>query len=177
MSLEREVAISAIVAGLIYAVQLFLGIQCYKKHKVHAYRGHYEEIPKPTEISQNKAISYSLHYSGFLVGYMAWGYTICFHFVLVIMIIVRLIPWQNFYIQLGVTLIVPILVIYAFKMVGISCVSRYFFTIEETDTLTLTNRKSYGIILYFMFFIGQYNETNDGRNPRSSRLFQIASSV
>ena len=103
-------------------------MQNYKRHKLQVYMGEYKDIPNFNELSKNKTTSYSFHYPGFLVGYMAWGYTICFHLVLVVCIMLRLVPLNNLYLQVVLTIAVPIVVVYFLKTRSISCLSRYVFT-------------------------------------------------
>ena len=161
--------LSAIITTGGFVWQLYNGMQNYKRHKLQVYKGKYVDIPDFSSLSKNETISSSLHYPGFLVVYVAWGYTICFHLVLVVFIIVRLVPIDNFYLQVSLTIAIPILVIYFLKTGSISCFSRYFFTNNLTNNDTneplerwkIRNQKCYAILLYLTFFAGKPEARNE----------------
>ncbi|CAF4179026.1 unnamed protein product, partial [Adineta steineri] len=71
-SLKLEIIASAILTVIIYGFQLFFGIQRYKKFKKDLYLGKNLEIPSIKYFEPNSIASNSVHYSGFLVGYLAW---------------------------------------------------------------------------------------------------------
>ena len=156
-SLRFEVILSAVLTALLYGGQLFVGMQNYKKHKMQLYKGIYEDIPLPTKknINRNNMASYSVHYSGFLVGYMAWGYVICFHLILIITILFRLVSLQIYYIELVLTIGVPILVVYLLKMASMSSMGKFLLIQQSDSDLLIKNRKTYATFIYFSFFAGK----------------------
>ena len=80
-SFQTEIIISAVITGVLYATQLLIGAQNYKKHKLQLYKGFYVDIPPASKFKRDYIASHSVHYPGFLVGYMAWGFVICLHLV------------------------------------------------------------------------------------------------
>jgi cytochrome c oxidase subunit IV len=159
-SLEKEIITSAVITVLIYGFQLLSGMQNYKKHKLQLYKGLYEDIPrsldnlKPSTIATN-----SVHYSGFLVGYMAWGFVICFHLILAILIGIRIISFQIRHTELVLAIVVPVLIIYLLKMTSMKSVGKLLF-IQKLDNkkkkLNLKSRKTYALFVYFSFFAGKH---------------------
>ena len=160
-SLKREIIFSALLAVALYASQLFIGMKNYKKHKKQLFKGIYEDIPSPANFRPTSIASKSVHYSGFLVGYMAWGFLICFHLILLIMTGLHFISLQIRYIEVILAVVVPVLVIYLLKMASTSSAGKFLFIHDVDEKLNLTNRKSYAIFVYFNFFAG--------RNPFVSR--------
>jgi len=168
---KLEIIFSAIFTVIIYGGQLLYGMKMYRHDRRKLEKGKHKEIPmikyfKPSVIAGN-----SVHYSGFLVGYMAWGFVICFHVILLIAIIMRLLPSPHPHIQLALGIIVPIIVIYFLKRIIMTTVGEYFFVRVKKDKhdkhtskkdqnyeLTLKNTENYEIFVYFMLFAGKIKE-------------------
>ena len=130
-------------------------MQNHKKHKLQLYQGIYEDVPSAMNFNPNAIAAKSVHYSGFLVGYMAWGFVICFHLILFVTLFIRVIALQMRYVEVILAITVPVLVFYLLKMVGTSSAGKFLF-ISDTDTkLNLKNRKTYAIFIYFNFFAGK----------------------
>ncbi|CAF1115140.1 unnamed protein product [Rotaria sordida] len=151
-SLKREIILSAIFTAILYGYQLCIGMQKYKKHKLQLNKGIYSEIPSEKEFKLSSIASNSVHYSGFLVGYMAWGFVICFHLILLILIGIRILTFQIRYIELVLAIIVPILVIYLLKMLSMRSAGKFLFIQNLDNKRKLECGKIYAIFLYFSFF-------------------------
>ncbi len=146
---------SAVIAGTLYAGQLFLGLKTYKKHKKSAFKGLYFDIPSAKNFKPDYIASHSVHYSGFLVGYMAWGFFIFFHLILLIAILFRVISLQIRQFELALGIIVPIFVIYLLKMVSMTSAGKFIFIKKVDDKLNLRSRRMYALFVYFSFFAGK----------------------
>ncbi|CAF3644565.1 unnamed protein product [Rotaria sp. Silwood1] len=151
-TLQREIILSAIITAIIYGFQLFVGMQNYKKHKLQLYQGIYVDVPPATNFKRSSIASNSVHYSGFLVGYMAWGFVICFHLILLILIGIKILSLQIRQIELALAIIVPILVIYLLKMLSMTSAGKFIFIQKLDNKLNLKSRKTYAIFVYFSFF-------------------------
>ncbi|CAF1562766.1 unnamed protein product [Rotaria magnacalcarata] len=151
-SLRAEIIWSAVLAFILYGFQLFLGMQNYKKHKMELFRGIFDDVPSPSNFKPNSIVSKSVHYSGFLVGYMAWGFLITFHLILLILSFIRIISFQMRYVELILAITVPVTVVYLLKMVGASTAGTLCFMRLDDEKVNLDNRKTYAIFLYFNFF-------------------------
>ncbi|CAF1180370.1 unnamed protein product [Rotaria sp. Silwood1] len=151
-SLRLEIITSAVIAFIIYAFQLFLGIQNYKKHKLDLFKGIYEDVPSPANFRPNAIVSKSVHYSGFLVGYMAWGFLICFHLIFLFLSFIRFITFQMRYFELVLAITVPVTVVYLLKMVTASSAGKFLFMQSDYEKINIDNRKTYAIFVYFNFF-------------------------
>ncbi|CAF1032001.1 unnamed protein product [Rotaria sordida] len=151
-TLKREIILSAIITAIIYGFQLFIGMQNYKKHKLQLYKGIYVDVPSADNFKRSSIASNSVHYSGFLVGYMAWGFVICFHLILLILIGIKILSLQIRQIELALAIIVPILVIYLLKMLSMASAGKFIFIQKLDNKLNLKSRKTYAIFIYFSFF-------------------------
>jgi hypothetical protein len=156
-SLKRDIILSAVFSFLLFAFHLIKGMKNYKKHKLQLYKGLHDVIPrslddlKPIEIVTN-----SVHYSGFLVGYMAWGFVICFHLILAILVGRRILPLQTRHVELTLGIISPVLVIYYLKMALMDLAAKFVFINGVDKDLPLRNSKLYAVLLYFVFFAGEF---------------------
>ena len=154
-SLRLEIVLSATITFLIYGFELMKGMQNYKSHKMDIYRGIFENVPPAANFTPNSIVSKSVHYSGFLVGYMAWGFIITFHLIFFILTLFRFIFLRMRYVELVLAVIVPVTVIYLLNMVCASSAGRFFFMRGMDDKINLNNRKTYAIFIYFTFFAGK----------------------
>ena len=154
-SFQAEIIFSAIFTGILYATQLFIGMQNYKKHKLQLYKGIYVDIPAASFFPADFIASNSVHYSGFLVGYMAWGFVICFHLVLLIAIGFKVLSLQIRAFEAALTIIVPICVIYSLKLLSMKSAGKFLFIRGKKKKFTSQSRKIYAIFVYFSFFAGK----------------------
>ena len=154
-SLRFEIIFSAIATLLLYTLQIFFGIRSYKRHRLQLYQGIYVEVPSPENFKANSIAAKSVHYSGFLVGYMAWGFVICFHLIFFVTSAVRILALRIRYVEFILAITVPVLVVYLIKMVGTSSAGKSLFIQDTDDQLNLKNRKVYAIFVYFNFFAGK----------------------
>jgi hypothetical protein len=131
-------------------------MQNYKKHKIELYRGIYRDIPSVANFKPSTIASNSVHYSGFLVGYMAWGYVICFHVILVIFTGIRSLTSQIRHVEVALAFIVPVLVIYLLKMASMKSAGKFLFIRKLDKNLNLKNPRTYAVFVYFIFFAGKF---------------------
>ena len=131
-SLKLELILSAVVTFILFGFQLLIGMQNYKKHRIELYQGIYRDIPSAANYQSSKMVSNSVHYSGFLVGYMAWGFVICFHVILLIFTGIRSYSSEIRHIELALIILVPVLVIYLLKMTFMQSAAKILF-VHEND--------------------------------------------
>jgi hypothetical protein len=172
-SLRSTIILSAVIAVGIFGCQLFIGMQNYKKHKLQLFKGIYEDVPSAANFNPNSIASKSIHYSGFLVGYMAWGFIICFHLIFFTLSAIRIISLQIRYFEIILAITVPVLVVYLLKMVSISSAGKFLFIQDMEEKLNLKNRKIYAIFIYFNFFAGKIREISNDQSKKFYFYFKI----
>ena len=155
-SLRTQIITSAVLAMSIYVRQLFVGMKSYKKHKMQIFQGIYHDIPSAANFNANSITSKSVHYSGFLVGYMAWGFIISFHLILVLLSTINILSLQMQYLEWVLAFTVPVMLIYLINILGNSTFTKFFFIRDYDEKLNIENRKFYAIFVYFNFFAGLY---------------------
>jgi hypothetical protein len=146
-SLRSTIITSGFITVVLFGFQLFIGMQNYKKHKLQLFKG--------ANFKPNSIAAKSVHYSGFLVGYMAWGFVICFHLIFLLLSAIRIISVHMRYFELILAITVPVLVVYLLKIMGTSSAGTFLFVQDSEEKLNLKNRKVYAIFVYFNFFAGK----------------------
>jgi hypothetical protein len=89
---------------------------------------------------------------------MAWGFVICFHLILLILIALRIVSLQIRHVEFVLAIIVPVLVIYFLKMLSLRSAGKFLFIQKLDDKLNLKSRKTYAIFVYFSFFAGEFGD-------------------
>ncbi|CAF0764307.1 unnamed protein product [Brachionus calyciflorus] len=157
-SLHNEISFFIIMACCIttsiYVTQLLLGIRSFHTNVLNGYRGVYENIPSPKKLSNGDIALSSLHYSGYTIGYMLWGYLILFEISLVMILVVKVLIHFYFIAENLAKIILPILTIYLLKRILMWYLCSYLVSDSNsmTQQFVLKNKKFYFILNHFNFF-------------------------
>ncbi|CAF0958096.1 unnamed protein product [Didymodactylos carnosus] len=138
LTFTNEIFISAFISAFIYIIQLLLGLKQYQLHMLKYYRGAYD---KQYHLDNSSSVlAKSFHYSGYQVGYLAYGFVIINYIVFIICLFLRLLFIHPLLIKFVVKFIAPLFILYALKHVIIYCLTRYFFShlLKSTATTTTT---------------------------------------
>jgi cytochrome c oxidase subunit IV len=152
--------ISAVFTVIGFGIQLSQGLSCYKSHKLQIYKGIYMDIPSSKCFDPGSMAADSVHYSGFLIGYMAWSFVICFHMIFFILVTVRIVSLHIPNANLIFTIVVPGLVFYLLKRCAISFAGEYVLATKKdggTEKDISKRREFYSTLIYFSFFAGEFD--------------------
>lgn len=153
-----EIIVSVVITLINYVIQLLLGLQQFKIDKKKLFKKPpFKGTFDPQTIAQN-----SVHYSGFLIEYMAWGFILCFHLILFIGIIIRILWLQIRHRELLLAIIVPIILMSRLRASIITIIGAILFNKQkkkDDDDGRLNNPGAYAIFIYFMFFAGKSRRT------------------
>jgi hypothetical protein len=154
---KTEIIVSAVLTVITYGTQLLLGLQQYKIDRKKIIKQINEGIPPIEYFKPSIMTSNSLHYPDFLVGYMAWGFVICFHLILLILIGIRILSSEIRHVEIALGIIVPVIIIYLLKMGSMKKVGKYLFIQkkEKDDKQELKYPQTYAVFIYFIFFAGK----------------------
>jgi hypothetical protein len=152
--INYDIVLSCCLTTGFYVVQLVLGMRNYQKHTLKAYKGVYTDIPPPKRFTNTKKASSSLHYPGYMIGYLLWGYMILFEVLIVLTVLLRFLIKFYFIIEKLAKYLLPILVIYLFKRIFLFYLTRYFLVKKRNTakSFTLKNFKLYFFLSHFNFF-------------------------
>ncbi|KAI0985120.1 hypothetical protein GJ496_009912 [Pomphorhynchus laevis] len=140
------------LTGLLCLIQLTLGLKQYQRQMLQAYRGNFHEIPNRRMFKPGTLVAKALHYPGYMVGYLIWGYLFMLGTIFTVTIIVRnLIRFFDVFEYLA-KWIVPMVILLLMKFLLISVLSRTAFTQWKGQTLALKNTRCIFIFNYFNFF-------------------------
>ncbi|CAF4415024.1 unnamed protein product [Rotaria sp. Silwood2] len=151
-SFKNEIILSTIFTTFVFGFQLLIGMNNYKRHRLQINKNIYLEVPQLKISELDSVVSKSLRYSGFLIGYMAWGFVICFHLILLLLISIRILLFKIRHIELILAIIVPVLIIYVLTMLSMKSIGKFLFIQNIDKKPMLKCGKLYEIFAYFSFF-------------------------
>jgi len=150
-----EIIVSAVLTVIIYGIQLSLGLKQYKIDRNKIINKIYKGILSIEDFKPSIMASSSSHYPGFLVAYMAWGFVIFFHFILLILIGIQILSSQIRHVQIALGIVVSVIISHLFKTAGTVKVGKYLFIQKKDDKRELKSPEIYAIFTYFIFFAGK----------------------
>ncbi|KAL7668127.1 hypothetical protein ACOME3_008842 [Neoechinorhynchus agilis] len=128
-SFHKHAIISGIITLIVFSVQLVNSIKQYRSNKLMMFKAVFEDIPSARYLKPNKIVAQSVHYSGFVIGYTAWGFVILFHTLLIIASTISVTLSQRVPLfEIVMTFITPIVVIYILKLLLVRSATRVTFT-------------------------------------------------
>lgn len=126
LSFEKEIYISSLLAFSIYVIQLLLGLKKYQFDMLNFYQGKYT---KNTEklLSSSCVLQRSFHYSGYQVGYLAYGFVIINYVLFIICLILKILFIHPLLVKIVLKCLAPIFILFALKHIIVYCLTKYFF--------------------------------------------------
>lgn len=149
---QQIITNTIIITYLVSLSQIFMAIRAYKNHVLEAYQGKYDTIPAPSQMTNSKIISASVHFSGFKIAYCLWGYINLLFFTFIFVIIIKFFfSFKNLFVLMA-KLLLPCIAFYFFKRYIIRSMASLVLT-DSKKKLGLKNKKLYFLINYFAFFL------------------------
>ncbi len=125
-SFEKEIFLSSLFSFTIYVIQLFFGLKKYQLDMLDYYRGKYQK--KNIDLFSSSCIlQRSFHYSGYQVGYLAYGFVLINYFMFCICLIFKLLFIHPLFVKILLKIIAPIFILFALKHIIVYCLTKYFF--------------------------------------------------
>ncbi|CAF1210621.1 unnamed protein product [Rotaria magnacalcarata] len=136
LSFQNEIYMSCLLSFFIYVIQLLLGLKKYQTDMLDYYRGkcyrNKQDFPSSTCILQK-----SFHYSGYQVGYLAYGFIMINYFMFITCLTCKLLFIHPLLTKILLKIIAPMVILFALKHVIVHCLTKYFFS-----RVIRSNRKS-----------------------------------
>lgn len=146
--------VPTVLSFIICIIQVFFGLRNIKTSLLKMYKGDYDGVPLKVDLSHLSISSGNIHFSGFLVGYLIWGFLFIFAFLFAIAVLFvlmdQIITGQQ--VLDAFLFILPFLLIFIIKFIGNLIFSRFVFLQEYGKLLALNNSRLYIFYLYFVFF-------------------------
>ena len=157
-NLIRPYVFAVIITFIIILIQLLVLLANMRRNLFQAFRGDDSEIPRR---QRSKYVSYSsgnVHFGGYFIGYLIWGFIIVAFIAAVLCICI-----EAFIVFGGVRLletllkkIIPILLFIFFKQYLNKFLAQYVFLQHQGQVLALNNRRALMIFIYFNFFLDAF---------------------
>ena len=125
-SFEREIFFASLFSFFIYVIQLLLGLKKYQSDMLNYYRGKYAK-KKVDLLSASSILQRSFHYSGYQVGYLAYGFVIINYVMFCISLICKFLFIHPLLMKILLKIIAPIIILFALKHIIVYCLTKYFF--------------------------------------------------
>lgn len=125
-SFEKEIYFASLFSFFIYVIQLLLGLKKYQLDMLNYYRGKYLK-KKVDLLSASSILQRSFHYSGYQVGYLAYGFVIINYVMFCICLIFKFLFIHPLLVKILLKIIAPILILFALKHIIVYCLTKYFF--------------------------------------------------
>lgn len=126
VSFQKEIYISSILSFCIYIIQLLLGLKKYQMDMLDYYRGKYEKKQRDA-ISSSCVLQRSFHYSGYQVGYLAYGFVIINYAIFIICLIFKILFIHPLLVKIVLKVLAPLVILFALKQIIVYCLTKYFF--------------------------------------------------
>lgn len=125
-SFENEIYFASLFSFGIYIIQLLLGLKKYQLDMLDYYRGKYSK-KKIDLLSASSILQRSFHYSGYQVGYLAYGFVIINYVMFCICLIGKFLFIHPLLMKIILKILAPIIILFALKHIIVYCLTKYFF--------------------------------------------------
>ena len=159
-SFKLEIILSVVLTVILFGFQLLSGLKNYKEHKQEREIDLRLRDPSSIKRDWKEIAAKSVHYSGYLVGHVAWGFVICFHLILLFLIGIRILFLPIRHVEIVVALIVPVVTIYLLKMASFISVVAVCLPQDSEDKSELESPIRYAVFVYFIFVAGEFEALN-----------------
>lgn len=163
-NLTTEINICIIIASIFMSIQLLLSIKNYRKDVLRLHRGEkffrslvlkYKDDDYKTFIRKRNNTSAdittdSLHFPGFLIAHLVYGYIILLFMLLGIMIVIKMFYYLSKTFQMFLQIFFPIIILFILKSTFLRFLVRW--VLLKSDRQRIVNIAPYFLISYFNFF-------------------------
>lgn len=127
LSFQTEIYLSCLLSFFIYTIQLLLGLKKYQNDMLDHYQGKYYKN-KQEFSSSTCVLQKSFHYSGYQVGYLAYGFIMINYFMFVLCLLCKLLFIHPLLTKILLKIIAPMIILFALKHIIVYCLAKYFFS-------------------------------------------------
>ncbi|KAL7667476.1 hypothetical protein ACOME3_000890 [Neoechinorhynchus agilis] len=152
IKLHRDFRILAIICSIACTIQSIEAMRSYKRHMISAFKGRFEEIPKRKRSVNANTIIKAVHFPGFMIGYLIWGYLILVMSAFILWLLIRSLIEAPIPIEIVLRWILPVLILFILKLVLVKLMSRSIFTTNENGNPSIENIQLLYAFNFFNFF-------------------------
>ncbi|KAL7667860.1 hypothetical protein ACOME3_008589 [Neoechinorhynchus agilis] len=148
----EDLRIISSMTAIFCCFQLFFGLRRFQKQMLSAYKGKFDSIPPRRRFKNTTILSKAMHYPGYMIGYLIWGYLFMLVISFTIFVLLKNVVKLTDLIEALARWIIPMLVLLLLKLVLIKILSKTIFTQDSGRSLALNNTKFLYVFNYFNFF-------------------------
>ena len=139
-------------------IQLLVLLASIRRNLLQAFRGDNSEIPRYNSRENINYARNSIHFAGYLIGYVLWGYLLVAVFSLVVGLIVDILITYGLVqiIETGMIISAPSLLLAIFQYYSSQLLGQYVFLQKGGDVLSINHRRILMVYLYFNFFLDAF---------------------
>jgi hypothetical protein len=126
-NLKYEMIFVCFLTAIIYSGQLLFGMKKYQRHMLDAYKGIFLDIPPRSAFKNARLLTKNIHYPGYCIAYLTFGYIIIGNILLFVLIGLRILFKHLFLVEEFAKIFIPILAFYLLKFIVQWFFSRTFF--------------------------------------------------
>ena len=157
-NLIRPYIFAVFITFVIILIQLLVLLANIRRNLFQAFRGDDSEIPRR---QRSKYVSYSsgnVHFAGYFIGYLIWGFIIVaiISAVLCMSIEAFIVFGGSRWIESFLKMIIPSCLFVFFKQYLNKLLAQYVFLQHQGQVLALNNRRALMIFIYFNFFLDAF---------------------
>lgn len=161
---NAEFRITCILTSIIIFSQLLSSIKTFHEDLLRLNKGEkfftsfvfrykdeeYSKVIKKRNKESLTIASDSLHFPGYLIAHLVYGYVLLFLAVFFVVVVFKIFYYLPGAMQASINLLLPIFILFTFKFVSIKYLVRTIFL--RRDQQRITNLAPYYVISYFNFF-------------------------
>ncbi|KAL7675280.1 hypothetical protein ACOME3_001547 [Neoechinorhynchus agilis] len=148
----RDLRVINVICALVCSVQLIAGMRKYRRCLLNAYKGKFVDIPERRKFKNRSVLTRALHFPGFMIGYVIWGYVLILSMMFILYVFFRnLMNVVNVF-ELIVRSMLPMTVLLVLKLVLIKILTNTLFTSNYGNSPEIHNTQLLFIFNFFNLF-------------------------
>jgi cytochrome c oxidase subunit IV len=122
------------------------------------FRGDVSEIPRRCSSNNVDYASENIHFGGYLIGYVLWGYILIAVFAMIVGVIVDIVITYGMvkFAESVLKIIIPPILFAIFQYYMNKILAQYVFLQQGGDVLSINHRRILMVFLYFNFFLDAF---------------------
>ncbi len=143
---------------IVITIQLLVLLVSIRRNLLQAFRGDNSEIPRRNSKKNVNYACENIHFAGYLIGYVLWGYLLIAFFVMIVAVIIDVVITQGMvrYVESVMKMIIPPALFAIFQYYMNKILGRYVFLQQTGEILAIKHRRILMVFLYFNFFLDAF---------------------
>jgi len=156
--LIRPYLFALLFTFMIIIAQLLVLLANIRRNLFQAFRGDDTELPRRQKSRYISYASGNIHFAGYFIGYLIWGFILTATFVSIICICIEafIVYGSVRLIEKILKTIIPSILFVFFKQYLNKLLTQYCFLQHHGEVLSLNNRRILMIFIYFNFFLDAF---------------------